>query len=144
MSGGNETCVLNVFDCSECVTNHFFNGLLNDTVSSSEYVVFRAGMIIKVKVSTQLSLCTPRRRVRQVVWLHAFLTLAVVRGERSISRPGRKKDPLSPTEQEAWCAPEPVWPHRQITPVLSGNRTTIPRSSTRVLVTILSNFTSCN
>ena len=67
MSGGNETCVLNVFECSECVTNHFFNGLLNDTVSSSEYVVFRARMIIKVKVSTQLSLCTPRRRVRQVV-----------------------------------------------------------------------------
>ena len=75
-----------------------FYGLLNDNVGSSDYVVFRARMIIKVKLSTQLSLCVPRRRVRLVVWLHEFLTLAVVRGERSASRFGRKKGPLSPTE----------------------------------------------
>jgi hypothetical protein len=46
------------------------------------------------------------------VWIHVFLTAALVRGELSASRPGHftpEKELSAPTGKEAGWAPEPVW-----------------------------------
>jgi hypothetical protein len=46
------------------------------------------------------------------VQINVFLTLALVGGEWSVSRPGRftpEKEPAVPIEQETLWAPEPVW-----------------------------------
>jgi hypothetical protein len=51
-----KTCILNVFECSGCLTNHLYD-LLNDTLSRSECLVFHARMISNKQVNMQLSLC---------------------------------------------------------------------------------------
>jgi hypothetical protein len=46
------------------------------------------------------------------VWIHIFLTSALVGGERSASGPGRftpEEEPQVPIVQEAGWAPEQVW-----------------------------------
>ena len=60
----------------------------------------------------KLSLSKPRRHIGVEVWLHVFLTSALVGGWWSTTRSGRSasgdQKPVA-TEKEAGWVPQPVW-----------------------------------
>jgi hypothetical protein len=79
-------------------------GLLNDTLSSADFVVLRARMIFKGK-SKYTVILVHTTKASEAGGMTPRIPNLDSSCERSASRLGHKKVPFSPTEHEA-CAPQ--------------------------------------